>query len=249
MRLAKRRTSPRSPPRFVLPLLVAAAALASSTLLAGGGGGAVRGKVVGWERLLPATYAEAAKPDSHRFTWREPSPTVKQDFRKLSANVSRDVCVAAFSKDAAPPHEARFVKVTGGRITPSTIVVSPGSRLSFKNHDPFAHSLYEVNNASWAANPTAPGSTREWAAGQPGLKVIRDTLFASAVMYVVVDANAVEFDFPDREGAFAMNLPPGEYTLKAFFEGKPTGKPIDNVRGSEKGIELKEPLTVGGDSK
>jgi hypothetical protein len=208
----------------------------------------VKGKVVGWERLLPQIYAEASKPDSHRFTWREPSPTVKQDFRKLSANVTRDVCIAAFGAAAANAHEPRVVHVTGGRMSPSTIVVSPGSRLSFKNADPFPHELYEVSNASWAVNAVAPGSSREWAATTAGLHVIRDQLFPSAVMYVVVDANAVEFDFPDREGAFSLTLPPGDYTLKAFFEGKPAGKPIDGVH-VDRGVELKEPLVVGGDAK
>jgi hypothetical protein len=208
----------------------------------------VKGKVVGWEKLLPQIYADASKSDSHRFTWREPSPTVKQDFRKLSANVTRDVCIAAFGAAAAGAHEPRVVRVTGGRITPSTIVVSPGSRLSFKNADPFPHELYEVSNPSWAANPVAPGSAREWGATAAGLHVIRDQLFPSVVMYVVVDANAIEFDFPDREGAFAMTLPPGDYTLKAFFEGKPTGKPIDGVH-VDRTLELKEPLVVGGDSK
>ena len=84
---------------------------------------------------------------------------------------------------------------------------------------------------------------------EAGVHVIRDQAFPSVVMYVVVDANAVEYDFPDREGTFQMNLPPGDYTLKAFFEGKPTGKPIDGVKVEGKGIELKEPLAVGGDSK
>jgi hypothetical protein len=209
----------------------------------------VKGKVSGWEKLLPQVYAEVAKPDSHRFTWREPSPTVKQDFRKLSANVTRDVCVVAFGEGDAPAHEPKVVKVTGGRITPSTIVLSPGSRLSFKNTDPFPHQLYEEKNPAWAVNPTAPGSTREWAAGAPGLHVIRDMLFPSVVMYIFVDAKAVEFDFPDREGTFEMNLPPGTYTLKAFFEGRPTGKPMDQVKVEAKGLELKEPLAVGGDSK
>ncbi|HEY6462028.1 MAG TPA: hypothetical protein VIY73_17800 [Polyangiaceae bacterium] len=236
--------------RFILPLLVVASAMAGGTVFAGGSPAVgVKGKVSGWDKLLPAVYAEFAKPDSHRFTWREPSPTVKQDFRKLSANVTRDVCVVAFGSGPAPAHEPRVVKVTGGRITPSTIVLSPGSRLSFKNTDPFPHQLYEANNPAWGPNPIAPGSTREWAAGATGLHVIRDQLFPSIVMYVVVDANAVEYDFPDREGVFTMTLPPGEYTLKAFFDGKPTGKPIDGVKVESKGVELKEPLTVGGDSK
>jgi len=65
----------------------------------------------------------------------------------------------------------------------------------------------------------------------------------------VVDANAVDFDFPDREGAFALTVAPGDYTLKAFFDGKPTGKPLDDVKVEGKGLELKEPLVVGADTK
>ena len=122
------------------------------------------------------------------------------------------------------------MKVTGGRLTPSTLVLSPGSRLSFKNVDPFPHELYEVGNDKWAPNPMAPGSSREWAATAPGVHVIRDQLFPSVVMYVVVDPGAVEFALPDHEGGFSMTVPPGDYTLKAFFDGKPVGKAVDGAR-------------------
>src|SRR5882672_10565848 len=119
----------------VATILVLASVLASGTLLAGSSPVAVgvKGKVTGWEKLLPQTYAGAAQA-----------------------------------------HEPLAVKLTGGRLTPATIVLSPGSRLSFKNADPFPHVLFEVGNDKWAANPTAPGSTREWAGTTPGLHVIRD---------------------------------------------------------------------------
>lgn len=233
----------RSP--IVAPLVVLASALVSGTILAGGNT-AVKGKVQGWDKLFPAIYAEASKPEAHRYTWREPSPTVKQDFRKLTANVSRDVCVAAIGSGAAQPHESEKVFVTGGRITPSTIVVSPGTRLQFKNADPFPHQLYEDKNAGWAATPTAPGSTRDYAAAGPGVHVIRDQLFSSIVMYVVVEPNAVDFAMPDREGNFSLQVPPGEYTLKAYFDGKPTGKPQDGLNVGEREVDLKEPLGLGG---
>lgn len=252
---AKRRSCAQRPSRFassrsaVAATFALATAFISGTLLAGSSAG-VKGKVSGWEKLLPRVYAEAAKDDSHRYTWREPSPTVKQDFRKLSANVSRDVCIAAFASGAARAHEPLVVKVTGGRITPSTIVLSPGSRLAFKNDDPFPHVLYEVNGPAWAPNPTAPGSTREWAARTPGVHVIRDQLFPSVVMYVVVDPQAVEFAFPDHEGTFTMTLPPGDYTLKAFFEGQAASKPVDGLHVEGRTVEIKEPMALfGGDAK
>src|ERR1700722_881623 len=226
---AKRRPLERRttrPAAVLAPLALLTTVLCSSTLLAGGGSSTLKGKVSGWDKLLPGTYQEASKPDSHRFTWREPSPTVKQDFRRLSASVSRDVCVAAFGSGAAAPHDSQRVFVTGERVSPSTIVLSVGSRLSFKNADPFPHSLYEVGNASWGANPTAPGSSRDWAASAAGAHVIRDPLFPSLVMYVVVDAAAAEATYPDRDGNFTMNLPTGDYTIKAFFDGKPVGKAV-----------------------
>jgi hypothetical protein len=246
---AKRRTFARRPTRIAALLIVLASALTNAALLAGAPPATVRGKLIGWEKLLPLVYTEAAKSDSHRYTWREPSPTVKQEFRRLSANVSRDVCVAAFGS-ASQPHEPLAVKVTGGRMTPATIVLSPGSRLSFRNADPFPHVLYEVNNDKWAPNTTAPGSSREWAASAPGTHEIRDQLFPSIVIYIVVDAAAFEFAFPDRDGGFSMSLPPGEYTIKPFFEGKQVGKETGPLRvGDRGGIELREPIALGGDSK
>jgi len=250
---AKRRESARRTTRVAVSVVVALFAVASALpirrVLAGPPVPVVKGKVTGWERLFPQTYADTSRPEAHRYTWREPSPTVKQDFRKLSANVSRDVCVVALSPAAAPPHEPFAVKVTGGRITPATVVLSPGSRISFKNADPFAHQLYEVSNPAWAANQTAPGSTREWSGTAPGTHAIRDQLFPDIVMYIVIDPQAVEFALPDHDGAFVLAVPPGDYTLKAFFEGKPTSKPIEGLHVGERGHELKEALSLGADSK
>jgi hypothetical protein len=244
------RTTRLTPLAICLAGVLAASALASLPSLAGNATpAAIKGKLAGWEKLSPQVYADATKIDAHRYTWREPSPTVKSDFRKLSPNVGRDVCVAAFINGTAQPHDGKIITVTGGRATPSTIVVAPGSRLVFKNVDPFPHSLFEVGNASWAANPTAPGSSRDWSGTSPGIHEVRDQLFPSVAMYILVDPAAAEFAYPDHEGAFTMTLPPGEYTLKVFFEGKQVSKPVENLKLGEKGFEIKEPIALGGDSK
>ncbi len=234
----------RLPARVAAALVLVALGLTSGPLRAGGSS-TLKGKVTGWDKLLPQTYQDASKADSHRFTWREPSPTVKQDFRRLSATVSKDVCVAAFGGGGAAAQDSQRVFVSGERVSPSTIVVSPGSRLSMKNADPFPHALYEVGNASWGPNPTAPGSSRDWAASATGVHVIRDQLFPSLVMYIVVDAAAVGATFPDRDGTFTMSLPPGDYTIKAFFDGKPVGKPLDGVHLGDKDLEIKDPMSIG----
>jgi hypothetical protein len=232
------------------PLVVFVLALTSGSLLAGIPPASVKGKVVGWDKLVPQVYADVAKSDSHRYTWREPSPTVKQEFRRLSPNVSRDICVAALSSASPQPHEPLSVKLTGGRLTPATVALPPGSRLSFRNLDPFPHVLYEANNDKWAPNATAPGSSREWAASAPGVHEIRDQLLPSIVMYIVVDPAVVEFGFPDKDGTFAFSLPAGEYTFKAFFDGKAVTKEVGPLRVGDRGfLELREPLSVTGDSK
>lgn len=65
-------------------------------------------------------------------------------------------------------------------------------------------------------------------------------------MYVVVDPSVVDFAFSDREGAFSMALAQGEYTLRAFFEGKPVGKEAAGVHIGPGVLELREPLALTG---
>ncbi len=248
----KRRSWARRPPRVVALCALLVPALASGTLAAGGppNASSVKGKIIGWEKLLPQVYSDATRNDSRRYTWREPSPTVRQDFRKLSANPARDLCVVAIGAGSAQGHEPLAIKLTGGRFTPSTIVLSPGSRLSLRNVDPFPHALYEAGNDSWASNTLVPGGSREWAATTAGLHVIRDALFPSVVLFVVVDPAAVEFALPDHEGTFTMTVPQGDYTLKAFFDGKQVGKDVVGIHAGPGGVEMREPLAVGGgDSK
>jgi hypothetical protein len=207
-------------------------------------GGQVRGKVAGSDKLIPAVYAEIAKAE-HRYTWREPSPTVKPEFRQLTANPSRDICIAAISTGTAQKHDPIQITLTGGHSVPTTIVVSPGTMLSFVNHDPFPHKLFQVGNDSFKAEDMASSGHREWtASGAGGRFEFRDKNFPTLRFYAVVDPGVVEVVYPGHNGSFAFrDLPAGDYFLKAFFDGKPVGKPLQVVatRGN---VELKEPLTL-----
>jgi hypothetical protein len=189
--------------------------------------GQVKGHVTGQEKLVPDVYAEAAKPDSHRWVWREPSPTVRAEFRSLSANPSRDICIAAIESSAAPAHEPILIKITGGR----TII---------------------VGSTTWKPEIINPGSRREWSAPPgAGRFEIRDELFPSVRSYVVVDPGVVDVAYPGHDGAFAFgNLAAGDYVLKAFFQGKPVGKPVSvTVRSNNQLVDLKDAVNVAEPSQ
>jgi len=204
----------------------------------------VKGKITGYDKLVPEIYAETAKIDSKRYTWREPSPSVPQQYRTLSANPSRDICIAATTGANQEKQEFRMT-VTGGRVFPTTIVVTPNTHFVFKNVDPFAHRLYAVGQPAFKPETLQPNALRDWAAPGPGKYEIRDELFPSIRTYVIVDAQVVAVTYPGRDGAFGFSLPGGDYVLKAFFNGKQVGKPI-NVNAKDRGVlELKEALNLG----
>lgn len=224
-----------------LPLLASDVAVAAP----------VKGKVAGAEKLISENYTEAAKPESHRFVWREPSPTVRPEFRTLSPSPGRDVCVVALGASPAPAHEPFLVKVTGGRMSQGTMVVAAQTRISFKNMDPFPHRLYLVEGKTWGPDPQPSLAAREWQAPGPGKYEFRDELFPSLRMFVVVEAQAVEMAYPDASGAFAMNLPEGVYSFRAFFEGRPVSHELSGVRvgAGAAPVEIKEAMALGGDTK
>lgn len=211
----------------------------------------VRGKITGHEKLIPEVYAEASKPDARR--WREPSPSVAAHFRVLSADPSRDICIAATTGANQEKQQFRMT-VTGGRVFPTTIVVTPNTELVFKNFDPFKHRIYITSATGQKllqADDLQPNAARTWAAQGPGIYEVRDELFPSVRTFVVVDPQVVQVAYPGRDGAFGFSLPAGEYVLKAFFGGKPVGKQINFVAKDRGTVELKDPMKLdeGMDSK
>ncbi len=240
--------------RNVAPLTFAALS-AFALLTASGQAGTpnVKGRISGYEKLIPEVYAEAAKPEARRWTWREPSPSVAAQYRVLSANPSRDICIAATTGANQEKQEFRMT-VTGGRVFPTTIVVTPNTQLAFKNFDPFKHRIYVMSATGQMLlqpDDLQPNAVRTWAAQGPGRYEVRDELYPSVRTFVVVDPQVVGVAYPGRDGAFVFSLPPADYVLKAFFNGREVGKQI-NFTAKDRGVfELKEPLKLdeGTDAK
>jgi hypothetical protein len=228
---------------------------AFALLTASGRAGApnVKGKITGYEKLVPEVYAEAAKPEARRWTWREPSPSVAAQFRALAPSPSRDICIAA-TTSANQEKQEFLMTVTGGRVFPTTIVVTPNTTLAFKNFDPFKHRIYVVGPGGQKLLPPddlQPNAVRKWSAQGAGKYEIHDELVPSVRTFVVVDPQVVQVAYPGRDGAFGFNLPAGEYVLKAFFNGRPVGKHIQFSAKDRGTVELREPMKLdeGADAK
>ena len=212
--------------------------------------GQVKGKLLGLDKLMNPVWQEARDVGSHRFSWREPSPTVRSEFRSLFAYAPKEVCVVALASSAQqPPALPLLITVGGGRTTPVTVVVAPGTRLHFENRDPFAHKLYGVGQttfppAKWRRSRRATGPRR----GRVATKSATSSA-PSIRSWVIVDSNVAAIAYPNTQGVFNIQpLPPGEYTLKVFFAGNPVGTPKTFMLGGAN-VDVALPVHEGASAK
>jgi len=209
----------------------------------------VKGKTVGAGKLLNPVWEEARDPNLHRYTFREPSATVRPDVRTLTAFLPKEVCVAALiDGDAQPLKSPLRVVVAGGRTSPVMLVVAKGQAIQFENQDPFSHKLYVTGADAKGFQPTetGPAKTRTWTPPGPGKYEIRDQLAPSVRSWIVVEAHAASVGYPDRKGDFQIDLDPGKYKLRGYFKGEPIGTELDVVIAPVPVEQpLKAPLVLG----
>ena len=204
----------------------------------------VKGRFEGFRNLQNPVWAEAKDPKNHGYSFREPVPTVRAEYRRPFPHIPKELCLAAI---AAGPQKAQppvLIRVGGGRTTPVTIVVTPGTRLTFQNTDPFKHKLFGVGIKTFASSETGPGATRDWSVPEAGVFEIRDEAAPSLRMWIVSEPNVLQVAYPSMKGEFAVNIQePGDYVLQAYFAGKKVG-PATPVTVAAADVELKVPIKV-----
>jgi hypothetical protein len=230
-----------------------ATALAVGLLFASGAAEAakVKGKVTGFTHLLNPVWAEAKDSKRHLFSFREPVPTVRAEFRQLFPHIPKELCVVALAAEKRPKQEPILIRVGGGRTTPVTIVVTPGTQLQFQTTDPFSHRLYGVGIDDFKASDTVKGGVRSWTVPKAGSFEIRDESAPSLRMFVVAEDNAAAIAYPSLKGEFILSVAePGSYQVQAFFAGKKVGDPHP-IEVEQRDTELKVPIVVAkkGDTK
>jgi hypothetical protein len=142
--------------------------------------------------------------------------------------------------------------VSGGRTTPVTVVVPPGQELQIENHDPFPHRVYGSDKIPQPLQPSdiEPTKSRRWTPPGPGRYELRDERAPSVLSWVVVEPKVVKTTYPTAKNEFQVELEPGSYTLQAYFNGEPVGKPLPlEVKPLPKQQKIPAALTVGTPAK
>jgi plastocyanin len=203
--------------------------------------------------LLNAVWAESRSPDAHSYTFREPSPTVKAEHRRLFPYIPKELCVALVATTPQPKMKDVVLRIGGGRTSPVTVVVTPGTEIHFKNTDPFPHRLYGVNIKEFSAGDTKAGGERVWTVPAAGVYEIRDELVPSLRTWIVAEPNVVAHGHPDLNGNFEVDLPvAGDFTVQVYFAGRVVGStpslavtnlaaPVDLTRAPIKLVDKVKP--------
>jgi plastocyanin len=208
----------------------------------------VKGRTVGANKLQNPVWNEASAPKLHRYTFREPSPTVRADVRTLTAHLPKELCIAALVPGEGKAKQPYRVVIAGGRTSPVTLVVASGQQIQFENGDPFPHRIYVVGADPKGLPPVdmAQAKTRAWTPPGPGKYEIRDQLAPSVRSWIVVEPHVVNVGYPDRKGDFQIDLEPGDYTLRGYFNGDAVGVELPiKVTPAPVKQPLRAPLVVG----
>ncbi len=202
------------------------------------------GKVKGFEYLENPVWSEAKDPQKKGYSFREMVPTVPAKYRKLYPHIPKELCLAALSTERQKAQAPTLIRVGGGRTTPVTIVVTPGTKLVFENTDPFDHRLYIAGDKTFPASTTAKGGKREWSVPQEGTFEIRDELAPSLRMWVVGEPHVAGITYPSLQGEFKLKTEAeGEYQVQAYFAGKKVGAAMAAVV-SGRDVKLPRPIVV-----
>ncbi len=225
-------------------------AIASAAPIALGAAGAalanasdLKGRLANVEGLRPSTYASIGDGSRHAFTVRDFDPLVAMKYATVSADPEKDVTLVVY---ASAPDKSSFglgqlVRIAGARAIPATIVVPSGVPILFRNDDPFTHHISGPD----LERDLKPGEQHNYQPKTKGTLVFTDGQTPSVKLWAVIDDGATADRWAARDGSLRLTeLAAGEYTLKAFFEGKEKSTASFKVPATGS-VELKDPLTVG----
>lgn len=213
------------------------------------GAAKVKGQLANFTELENPVWAEATQAKNRGYSFREPVATVPAKYRKLFPHAPKELCVALLAKAAQKPPKPILIRVGGGRTTPVSIVVPPGTQFTFQNTDPFVHELYGVGINTFNPASTVRGGTRDWTVPSAGSYEVRDRRAPSLRMWIVAEPNVAAIAYPNMKGEFLLDAKePGDYEIQTFFAGKKLG-PATPVSVGPRDLTIKDVIKVAADPK
>jgi len=194
-------------------LVPAAVALA---VVATAGAAPIRGSVE-----VPRDYTEPASEEGPaRYYWEEWNGVL--DPKPNRIDVPRRISVVLLGEAGETGRPESFVKLQGGALSPSTMVMQAGSTLRIQNTDGAAHELHADGIEAFTPLQTAPGNARTVSLpGEAGHFVIRDAVYPHVEGHLHVVPNLAARAELDARGQYRFeDVGPGNYTLKVFFDDR-----------------------------
>src|SRR3569623_903920 len=123
------------------------------------------------------------------------------------------------AKAAARKPKKRIMEQRDRQFAPRLLAVPVGATVAFPNFDPVYHNVFSVSPAkSFDLGIVKNGEAREVTFGKEGLIRLGCNLHSNMLAHVVVVASA-HYVVTSPKGEFTFkNLPPGEYTARAWGE-------------------------------
>ena len=153
------------------------------------------------------------------FYWEEWNGVLEPRPRRL--DVPRRISVVLLGQTEGERPDST-VRLEGGALTPSTLVVQAGSTLRIQNTDGAAHELYSDSIEGFSALQTAPGNARTvQLPSEAGHHVIRDRLYPHVVGHLHLVPNLVARGEVGSDGRYLFaDVPEGNYTLEVHYDDR-----------------------------
>ncbi len=124
-------------------------------------------------------------------------------------------------------------------FTPHVLVVRAGSTVQFKNSDGMPCRIYSISPAGVFVLGRQDGKPMTLTFDRPGVIEVRCADHGRIYAYIIVKENPY-FAVTDPKGRFKIaTVPPGHYTLQAWYEGQVVGRRNIVVGNTELKVNFK----------
>lgn len=166
----------------------------------------------------------------------------------LSREPAADVVVSIDGlKLEGPPDAGTYIiDHLNLNFVPHVLAVRAGSTVQFRNSDGMPCRIYSISSAGVFVLGRRDGGPTTVTFDRPGVIEVRCANHARQYAYVVVTENPY-FSVTNAEGRYEIqNVPPGRYTLQAWYEGKVLKNKTIHLRAEKLTIDFQAPRPQPG---